>query len=290
MTLSINDQVLVAADGTQIAYRVEGDGPALVLTNGLTTTTTFWKYVRPAWLRGHRVVTWDLPGHGNSGPVASAQSATVEAQAGFIRQIMGTAGIARASQIGWSTGAQVVLELARQAPELCERVALILGGAEHSLSSTRLPVSGASIERIAGLLPPAAFAAAARALSSAFRKPGARYVGRWFGLIGPRVSARDLDEITENIASLHWPTLQQMLLTFQAHSARDVLPALTVPPLIIAGDEDAFAPSERVGLPIHRAVPASMLVRLAEGTHTALLEEPETIIAAVLRHIVQTPR
>lgn len=285
MTLSINDHVLVAEDGTQIAYAAEGAGPALVLTNGLTTTTTFWKYVRPAWLRNHRVVTWDLPGHGNSGAAASDASTTVEAQAGFVRQIMQKLGIERASQVGWSTGTQVVLELARQAPESCDRLVLILGGAEHALSGTQLPVSGAAIERMARVLPPAAFAVAAHVLASAFRKPGARYVGRWFGLIGPRVSARDMTEITEHLASLDWGTLQQMLQTFQAHSAVDVLSKLAAPPLIIAGDEDPFAPSELVGLPLHRVAPQSMLVRLAEGTHTALLEEPQSIAGAVLRHL-----
>ena len=65
---SINDRFCEAPDGTRIAYAVEGDGPAFVLTNGLTTTTTFWDHLRPSFLRSHRVVTWDLPGHGNSEP------------------------------------------------------------------------------------------------------------------------------------------------------------------------------------------------------------------------------
>jgi haloacetate dehalogenase len=76
-SLSINDRELRAPDGTRIAYAIAGSGPALVLTNGLTTTTTFWKYLRPIWLQRHTIVTWDMPGHDNSGPAASDAGATI---------------------------------------------------------------------------------------------------------------------------------------------------------------------------------------------------------------------
>ena len=45
-----NDQSLLAPDGTRIAFRAVGSGPTLLLTNGLTTTSTFWKYLIPIWL------------------------------------------------------------------------------------------------------------------------------------------------------------------------------------------------------------------------------------------------
>ena len=41
-----NHLTVSAPDGTTIAYSVAGKGPALVLTNGLTTTSFFWKYLR----------------------------------------------------------------------------------------------------------------------------------------------------------------------------------------------------------------------------------------------------
>jgi pimeloyl-ACP methyl ester carboxylesterase len=119
-----NDRQLTLNDGTRIAYRVEGDGPPFVLTNGLTTTTTFWKYLRPIWSREHRVVTWDLPGHGRSGPAESAMTATIEAQPSIVRAVMNAVGIEHACQIGWSTGTQVVLELYRQFPQRCDRLVL----------------------------------------------------------------------------------------------------------------------------------------------------------------------
>src|SRR5690349_15004882 len=56
------------SDGTEVSYELVGNGPALVLTNGLTTTSTFWKYLQPRWAPHHSVLTWDFPGHGKSAP------------------------------------------------------------------------------------------------------------------------------------------------------------------------------------------------------------------------------
>jgi pimeloyl-ACP methyl ester carboxylesterase len=280
-SLSINDRELHTPDGTRIAYAIAGSGPALVLTNGLTTTTTFWKYLRPIWLQRHTIVTWDMPGHGNSSPAASDASATIEAQASFIAQLMRATGIARATHIGWSTGSQVVLELYRQRPELCDALVMVLGGAGHALDPTRLPLSGALIDRLTRALPPPLFAASARLLSGAFQHPRALPLARWFDLIGPRVSPQDAAEITAHIASVEPATLQRLLHSCQAHDARAALASLRVPLLIVAGDKDPFAPSERVGVSLQRDAPGSELLRLANGTHTAMLEEPERIAHAV---------
>jgi pimeloyl-ACP methyl ester carboxylesterase len=284
---SINDAFIAADDGTRIAYRVEGNGPAIVLTNGLTTTTTFWKYVRPIWLQRHTVVTWDLPGHGNSSPAQTDQSTTVEAQASFIARIMRTTGINRASQIGWSTGTQVVLETCRLYPELCQSVVLMLGGAGHALSHTRLVVGGASIDWLARMLPRSVFVATSRILSSGFRKPGALQLGRLSGVIGPQVTPADMRELTDHIASVDFSTLQRMLRSVQAHSAQSMLATLRLPLLIVSGDKDNFAPTDPVGLALKRAVPNSDLLRLPQGTHTALLEEPRLIAETVARFLVR---
>ena len=279
--ISINHSFLRASDGTLIAYRVEGSGPAMVLTNGLTTTTSFWKYVRPLWLRRHTVVTWDLPGHGNSGPAQSEQSADLQSQPQFVAQVMQAAGIARAAQIGWSTGSQVALETCAQYPELCSSLVMVLGGAGNALENTRLPLPGGAIEWLLGRLPHPAFAVSYRALSTGFRLPGAHALGRRLGLIGPHVSAGDVREMTAHIASLDSLTLQRLARSSQAHSAHAALATLRVPLLIIAGDLDPFAPTELVGLPLQQAAPGSRLFRLPHGTHTALLEEPERIAVAV---------
>jgi pimeloyl-ACP methyl ester carboxylesterase len=279
--LSINDATFLAADGTRIAYRVEGSGPPLVLTNGLTTTTTFWKYVRPIWLQRHTVITWDLPGHGRSAAAQSADSASLLGQPSLLAGVMDAVGLKRAVQIGWSTGCQVVLETYRQLPERCAALVTLLGAAGHVLQTTRLPLPGTVIETLVRRTPAAVFDAQYRALSQAFRVPGGLLLGRVLGLIGRHATDGDMRQVIEHIGTVDPYTLQRLLLSAHQHSAQAVLRALHVPLLIVAGDRDPFAPSARVGMPMHAAAPGSELLRLAQGTHTALLEEPEVIAQAV---------
>ena len=100
-------------------------------------------------------------------------------------------------------------------------------------------------------------------------------------MIGENARPGDMQRVIAHIGSVDARTLRMMLLSAEEQSAYDLLPHLTVPLLILAGDRDPFAPSELVGVPVHRAAPGSELIRLPSGTHTALLEEPELIARSV---------
>jgi pimeloyl-ACP methyl ester carboxylesterase len=278
---SVNDRSIVAADGTRIAYRVEGSGTPLVLTNGLTTTTTFWRHLRPLLLRRHTVVTWDLPGHGRSSPAMSPWSATIAAQPSFVAAVMDAARIGRALQIGWSAGCQIALETYRQVPERCSGLALLLGPAEHVLRTTRLPVDGAVLSAFAHLAPPRVFAQVYRAAAYGWRVPGTAALGRWFGIVGKATTNEDVALAIGHMTETHAPTVQALLRSAESHSAYDVLPKVRVPLLIVTGDVDPFAPSELVGVPMHRAAPGSEFVRLPHGSHTALLDHADSIASIV---------
>ncbi|MCI0634837.1 MAG: alpha/beta hydrolase [Actinobacteria bacterium] len=70
----------VEANGIELAYRVDGDGPeTLVLVNGLADTKETWELQLPAFAERHRVVSYDNPGVGESptptGPYTTAQMA-----------------------------------------------------------------------------------------------------------------------------------------------------------------------------------------------------------------------
>ena len=75
--------------------------------------------------------------------------------------------------------------------------------------------------------------------------------------------------------------MQTMIASAQAHSAWDVLPSIAVPVLIAAGDLDPFAPAGTVGLDMHARCRKSELLRLPQGTHTALFDHAEEIGAAI---------
>ena len=71
-----NDRTVVAADGTRVAYGIHGDGPPVVLVNGLTTSVYYWDHLFPRWSRRFTLITWDFKGHGRSEPARSPEGAT----------------------------------------------------------------------------------------------------------------------------------------------------------------------------------------------------------------------
>jgi 3-oxoadipate enol-lactonase/4-carboxymuconolactone decarboxylase len=269
-----------AADGTKVAYSIVGDGPALMLSNGLTTSTPFWKYLRAGWTSSYRVITWDLPGHGRSAPPNTRACLEIEAQPDIMVRIMDAEGIARATHIGFSVGCQIVLEMARQERARCDALVLLLGTAGNVFSTLRLPV-GRWTPHLLLALPAPLFSVWYRSLARAARFPLAGTLAKSLGLIGARIKDADLRELLMHLTTLDPLSLQYMARCAQRHSAHDILATLSLPLLIVAGDSDPFAPLESVGRMLHEAAPGSQLVELAGATHTAMLEDPDAILDAV---------
>lgn len=268
-------------DGTEIAYSVTGDGPSMVLTNGLTTTVNFWEQLHARWSRQQRVLTWDMPGHGDSSPARSAASARLEQQAEVVVRLMDAAGMEAAVQVGWSSGCQVALETYRRYPGRCTALVLLLGSAGRVLSTTRLGVPGPVIYRLVRATPTPVFATLLRLFTRGTKAAGGERIGRALGLIGPATMARDAAPIIEHLGRLDARTVQIMIASAQEHNAWDLLPAIHVPVLIVAGDRDPFAPAGTVGAVMHARCPSSELVRLRGATHTALIDHAGEIGDAV---------
>ena len=68
-------------DGVEIHYEVHGSGPALLLTHGYSSTSAMWKGQVGALSKHHKLVLWDMRGHGQSDypgdPAAYSEALTV---------------------------------------------------------------------------------------------------------------------------------------------------------------------------------------------------------------------
>ena len=53
-------------DGVGIYYEVHGDGPPLLLTHGYSSTSAMWHGQIDALAKDHKLVLWDMRGHGQS--------------------------------------------------------------------------------------------------------------------------------------------------------------------------------------------------------------------------------
>ncbi len=112
----------VDRDGVGIYYEVHGDGPPLLLTHGYSSTSAMWHGQVDALAKDHRLILWDMRGHGQSDypddPRAYSESLTVADMAAILDAV----GAERAVIGGLSLGGYMSLAFYRahpQAPARC---------------------------------------------------------------------------------------------------------------------------------------------------------------------------
>jgi pimeloyl-ACP methyl ester carboxylesterase len=72
----------------------------------------------------------------------------------------------------------------------------------------------------------------------------------------------------------------------QEHSAWDILEEIHCPVLVFAAERDEFTPIDCANR-VSEAIPQGRLVILAEGSHAALIEQPEIINYHIDRFLEQ---
>jgi 3-oxoadipate enol-lactonase len=102
----------IKSGDAEIAYRVLGDGPPVVLLHPFPANHEFWLPVAEALSTRYRVVLPDLRGHGDSG--VGEGPATMEKHAADIARVMDNAEISRCPLVGVSIGGYVLFEFWRR--------------------------------------------------------------------------------------------------------------------------------------------------------------------------------
>ncbi|MCZ4122817.1 alpha/beta fold hydrolase [Streptomyces sp. H39-S7] len=143
--------------GYRRAYRIAGEGPAILLIHGIGDSSATWADLIPSLARHHTVIAPDLLGHGASDKPRADYS--VAAYANGMRDLLGVLGVERATLVGHSFGGGVAMQFAYQFPERTERLVLVatggvgrevnpvlravsLPGADLLLSLLKLPTMG----------------------------------------------------------------------------------------------------------------------------------------------------
>ncbi len=136
-----------SAQGT--AYDLTGPvgAPAVVLIHGLgLTRASTWGPIAPVLARRFRVLSYDLPGHGESAlPEDGVSLSTLGAQ---LLALMDELGIDRAALVGFSLGGMINRRVAMDAPERVSALAILnspheRGEAQQKLVEERARATGA---------------------------------------------------------------------------------------------------------------------------------------------------
>ena len=109
-------EVVNASDGVPIHYSVQGKGdPALVFIHCWACNRHFWDNQVAEFSKTYRVVTIDLPGHGESGQ--GRKSYSVESYGDDVKTVVTKLNLKRVVLVGSSMGGPIALEATRRMPD-----------------------------------------------------------------------------------------------------------------------------------------------------------------------------
>jgi len=217
-------------DGVRIHYRDEGSGSPLVLIHANFGSLLSWDDAVEVLSANHRVLRFDLTGHGLTGPDPSGDY-SLERTVQLTERFVDALGLTRFSIAGTSIGGTVAMHYTAKHPERVEKLILLNPGALEGRTVQR---AGGSVPRVANVLEyitPRAMAT--YMLKSRFGDPD-------------RVDDRLIDQWYE--MWLREGQRAAILARLRAYSSADlgkVTAAIAVPVLILWGEMDPQTPVEQ---------------------------------------------
>lgn len=270
--LSTNDRLMTVA-GANVRVRIEGpeDAPPIVLLHGFIYSLESFDAWAADLARDHRIIRFDLLGHGLSGPDPQKRYSPQE-RAAFIGDLMDALGVERAVIGGNSLGGLAAWRFAATSPERVIAMILVSPGAypDRGVADTALS-------------PPAPFAFFLRNPTQAGVALTLQGVYADKAMITParveRVTALmrqpgNGDAFVESIEEFTLPDPEPLLRSISA------------PTLILWGAEDKVIPAE-YGRKMEAAIPDADLIVYEGVGHVAQEEAPEQSIADVRAFIAR---
>lgn len=279
--------IISTADGEPLAYQVHGgaaEKPPILTVHGLVSSIHHWQFFTPHFARERQVLSWEYRGHGGHPAPQDCASATVDQFAEDAITVWDASALPPAVVVGLSFGVQVALEVWRMAPETVRALVLICGTAGHPLD--RLSSSALLRRTLAGAVRTIASQRVLTAPLLAFlRTPTGTRIAREIayatgGAHRDACPAEVLEGLFAHVGALDPRLLAAITAGYLEHTGWDVLPTITVPTLIIAGDKDQLTPVETAER-MHAAVPGSELVVFPGHSHLVQVEKPREVHAAI---------
>jgi pimeloyl-ACP methyl ester carboxylesterase len=141
----------VLRDGVAIYYEVHGDGPAMLLAHGFTATGRMWAPQIDLLAKTHKVIVWDMRGHGRSDSPADPLLYSEMATLADMAAILDAVGAERAVVGGHSLGGYMSLAFHRDHRDRVAGLILCGTGPGYRKDETRDAWNGTA-NRIGDLL------------------------------------------------------------------------------------------------------------------------------------------
>src|SRR4030081_3645157 len=240
-------------DGVKIYYEVRGDGPPLLLTHGYSSTSAMHQVQVAAPSKHHKLVLWDMRGHGQSDypddPAAYSEALTVA----DIGALLDAVGAERAIVGGLSLGGYMSLAFYRAHPQRVRALLIIDTGPGFKKDDAR------------------------EAWNKRAHETGDRFERE--GLAVLKSLSRERSSVSHRDA-LGLARAARGMLTQRDARVIELLPNIKVPSLVVVGADDTpfLAASDYMATKI----PGAKKVVIPAAGHAVNIDQPQAFIDAVV--------
>jgi pimeloyl-ACP methyl ester carboxylesterase len=250
-------------NGIEIDYEDTGRGRPILLTHGHLSSRAAWNGQHQALADRYRVISWDIRGHGQTVGPDDPAGYSLALTVADLRALLGHVGLDRAVIGGLSLGGYISLAFWLANPEMVEALVICDSGPGYRNDAARAQWNERAFARAADL--EANGLATLSGRSREVRESQARHR-----------SAQALAHATRGI------------LAQQGSAVIDGLPSITVPTLIVVGDQDQpfLAPCEYMA----KKVPGARLEVIAGAGHSSNLDQPAAFNRVLLDFLDSLPR
>jgi len=252
-----------------IAYEMQGSGPLVIFLHGIGGNRTNWHGQLDHFSDAFCAVTWDARGYGASDD--SPQTLRFSDYADDLARLLDHLKAERAHLVGLSMGGMILQDFYDRYASRVATLALVdtssgFGAASEEAKRDFLARRLEPLEK--GLTPKDIAPGVVEVLASKYASQAAR------------------DQLIASLSALRVEPYKQALHAIVTTDFRSVLSKISVPTLVLVGEEDVVTPpaaSEFLAAQISNAV----LVRIPQAGHLTNIEKPKEFNAALRRFLTQ---
>lgn len=250
----------IERDGVKIYYEVHGDGPAMILTHGYSSTFEMWHGQIEALSKRHKLILWDMRGHGRSDYPQNLDAYSEELTVGDIAALLDEVGVECAIVGGLSLGGYMSLAFWRAHPERVRALLIIGTGPGFKKAEAREAWNR-------------------RALDTAERLERD-------GLAALKLGSRERAGVTYRDAK-GLALAARGMLTQRDARVIELLPEITVPSLIVVGAEDT--PFLAAADYMAAKIPNAKKIVIPNAGHAVNIDRPQAFLDALLPYLASLP-
>ena len=238
--------------GVSLFYEVHGQGPTILLSHGYSATSKMWDGQIEALSKTHKVVVWDMRGHGQSDypddPAEYSEAATVSDMARILDEV----GAQKAVIGGLSLGGYMSLAFHRAHPERVTALLIIDTGPGYRSDEAREGWNQTSLKT-----------------AERYEREG----------LGRQAQASTEVRIAQHRNAEGLAKAARGMLTQRDAAVINSLPTIAVPSIVVVGENDK--PFLNAADYMAAKIPGARKVVIPNAGHAANIDQPEAFNSAL---------